>query len=194
MSDVVAKQAEVNCGAHVFVGEILDAPFRPASFDVITCFHVFEHLYQPREVLAKVAEWLKPGGIFYTMMPNIDSAGAHIFRSYWYALELPRHLYFFSPESLRKAASSVGLEELSLTTNREIFIEASVRYMLDAGFRRLGIPRVPLSQAKDASIPWKVLRKMFRLTTLPILTAVASFAGDGESIHAIFRKADRRTY
>jgi 2-polyprenyl-3-methyl-5-hydroxy-6-metoxy-1,4-benzoquinol methylase len=188
MSDIVAKQAEMSCGADVFVGEILDAPFAPASFDVITCFHVFEHLYQPREVLAKVSKWLKPGGIFYTMMPNIDSAGAHIFRSYWYALELPRHLYHFSPKSLRKVATSVGLEKVSLTTNRELFIESSVRYMLDEGFRRLGSPRVPLSQAKDASIPWKVVRKMFRLTILPILTGAASLAGDGESIHAIFRK------
>jgi 2-polyprenyl-3-methyl-5-hydroxy-6-metoxy-1,4-benzoquinol methylase len=193
MSDVVAKQAEARCGAHVFVGKILDAPFTPASFDVITCFHVFEHLYQPREVLAKVAEWLKPGGIFYTMMPNIDSAGARIFRSYWYALELPRHLYHFSPESLRKVATSVGLEEVSLTTNREVFIEASVHYMLDEVCRRLGFPRVPLSRAKDASIPWKVVRKMLRLTILPVFTGLASFAGAGESIHAIFRKVDGRT-
>jgi SAM-dependent methyltransferase len=190
MSEVVAKQAEKNCGAQVFVGEILDAPFAPASFDVITCFHVFEHLYQPREVLAKVAEWLKPGGIFYTMMPNIDSAGAHIFRSYWYALELPRHLYHFSPESLRKVATSVGLQEVSLTTNREVFIESSMRYMLDEAFRRLGFSRVPLSRAKDVSIPWKAVRKIFRLTILPILTGLASFAGAGESIHAIFRKVD----
>jgi SAM-dependent methyltransferase len=190
MSDVVALEAVTSCGADVFVGEILDAPFKPASFDVITCFHVFEHLYQPREVLAKVAEWLKPGGIFYTMMPNIDSAGAHIFGSYWYALELPRHLYHFSPESLRKVANSVGLEEVSLTTNREVFIEASTRYILDETCNRLGFPRVPLSRAKDASIPWKVVRKMFRLSILPILTGLASFAGAGESIHAIFRKTD----
>lgn len=193
MSDVVAKQAETSCGAHVFIGEILDAPFTPASFDVITCFHVFEHLYQPREVLAKVSEWLKPGGIFYTMMPNIDSAGAHTFRSYWYALELPRHLYHFSPVSLRKVATSVGLEEVSLTTNREVFIETSVRYIFDDAISRLGFRRAPLSQAKDASILWKVVRKIFRVTILPVLAGLASFAGAGESIHAIFRKAERRT-
>ncbi len=191
MSEQVAKKAENRCGAEVFVGDILDAPFQPDSFDAITCFHVFEHLYQPRAVLAKVSEWLKPGGIFYTMMPNIDSAGARIFRSYWYSLELPRHLYHFSPASLRNLASLAALQEVSVTTHREIFLESSVRYVLDEGSRRLGISRVPLARTKAATLPWKVVRKAFRLTALPLLTGLASFAGDGESIHAIFMKSER---
>ena len=107
MSDEVAQRAHDDTGADVFVGDILDAPYPAGSFDAITCFHVFEHLYQPREILAKVSHWLKPGGIFYAMMPNIDSAGARIFKSYWYALELPRHLYHFSPISLKNTAHSV---------------------------------------------------------------------------------------
>lgn len=188
MSSTVARMAEAKCGAQVFVGDILDAPFPANSFDAITCFHVFEHLYQPREILAKVAEWLKPDGIFYTMMPNIDSAGARLFQSYWYALELPRHLYHYSPASLKSLASSVGLQEVSLATHHEIFIEASVRYILDDVFRKVGATRMPLAQARQLSIPARALRKAFRLTILPLLNGIASLAGDGESIHAVFRK------
>lgn len=191
MSERVAKKADAKAGAHIFVGDILDAPFAPQSFDAITCFHVFEHLYQPKEVLAKVHQWLKPGGIFYCMVPNIDSSGAGIFGSYWYALELPRHLYHFSPVSLRRLASTVGFEEVSISTHREMFIEASVRYVFEDACKRIGIQRVPLARAKPASLPWKVIRKGFRLTALPAMTALASLAGDGESIHAIFRKSVR---
>ncbi len=191
MSETMAKEAEALCGARVFVGDILDAPFPPGSFDAITCFHVFEHLYRPWEVLARVSEWLKPGGIFYAMMPNIDSAGARIFRSYWYPLELPRHLYHFSPSTLRNLANCVGLQEVSVTTHREVFIEASARYMFDEVLRRIGIPRVPMAQAKAPGIPWKVTRKVFRMTALPVLNALAALAGDGESIHAVFAKTDR---
>lgn len=188
MSAEVARHAEVNAGAQVFVGDILDAPFTPNSFDAITCFHVFEHLYQPREVLKKVSTWLKPGGIFFTMMPNIDSAGARIFKSYWYALELPRHLYHFSPASLRHLAQSVGLREVSLTTNREVFIEESARYMVDDLRCKMGSPRAPMAKRHPRSLARRAVRKGFRITILPVLNALASLAGNGESIHAVFTK------
>jgi SAM-dependent methyltransferase len=191
MSGEVASRAESATGGQVFVGDILDAPYAPGSFDVITCFHVFEHLYDPQAVLQKAAEWLKPGGIFYTMMPNIDSAGARIFGSYWYALELPRHLFHFSPKSLGKMANSVGLEQASLVTGREVFIEKSVHYLIDEMFRRVGVTRTSLAKMKEPGIPFRVVRKAFRLTVLPVLDGVAALAGDGESIHAILRKPDQ---
>lgn len=187
MSDEVAKRAEA-IGAKVFVGDILDAPFSPSTFDAITCFHVFEHLYQPRQVLVRIAEWLKPGGVFFTMMPNIDSAGARIFKSYWYALELPRHLYHFSPLSLSRLAQSVGLQQLSLTTHREVFIEHSIRYVFDDLYHNISLPRMPLAKLRRRSFPRRAARKAFRLAILPALNALASLAGDGESIHAVFVK------
>jgi SAM-dependent methyltransferase len=83
MSTDCAKIAEAKTGAQVFVGHILDATFAHDSFDAITCFDVLEHLYEPRRVMARVGEWLKPGGIFYVLVPNIDSAEARAFGSYW---------------------------------------------------------------------------------------------------------------
>jgi len=189
MSEEVARRAEASTGAKVFVGDILDAPFPSNSFDAITCFHVFEHLYEPREVLLRVAKWLKPGGVFFTMMPNIDSAGRRIFKSYWYPLELPRHTYHFSPRSLSNLALSVGLQQLSLTTNREVFIEQSTRYIVDEMYYKLGFARTPMAKLQRPSFPYRAVRKAFRLTILPVLTSLASIVGDGESIHAVFTKA-----
>jgi len=188
MSTESAKRAQAESGAKVFVGDIIDGPFHASSFDAITCFHVFEHLYKPREVLTKVSEWLKPGGIFYVLVPNIDSAGAHIFRSYWYALELPRHVFHYSPKSLSMMAQSVGLEVLSLTTHRELFIEQSTRYIIDDMLRRMGVRRTPLANTQPPGIMFRLVRKTFRLTILKFLTGLASLAGDGESIHAVFQK------
>jgi SAM-dependent methyltransferase len=188
MSTESAEKAKQKCGAEVFVGDILDAPFAPASFDAITCFHVFEHLYKPKEVLAKVSKWLKPGGIFYVLVPNIDSAGARVFKSYWYPLELPRHLSHFSPKSLSMVANSLGLQEVSLITGREVFIEYSVRYILDDVLQKIGIRRVSLAASGPSSLHRKIIRKIYRLTLQPLLTRLVAFAGDGESIHAVFRK------
>jgi SAM-dependent methyltransferase len=188
MSEEAAREARKRCGAEVFVGDVLDARFPAGSFDAITCFNVFEHVYEPKEVLAKVAEWLKPGGVFYTLMPNIDSAGARIFRSYWYALELPRHLYHFSPATLKMVARSSGLQEVSVTVHRELYFESSFHYIVDDLLSRIGITRAPLARAKDPGLPAKVIRKLFRLSLLPVITAAASLAGEGETIAAVFTK------
>ena len=188
MSEDAAQVARTRCGAEVFVGDVQDAPFAPETFDAITCFNVFEHVYEPREVLARVSSWLKPGGIFLTMMPNIDSAGARIFKSYWYGLELPRHLYHFSPKTLNALAQSVGLREVFVTTQRDLYFERSVGYIRDDAFRKIGIGRRPAAQVAGPSLAWKVLRKAFRLTMLPLIAAGSSLAGDGEIVYAAFTK------
>jgi hypothetical protein len=136
-----------------------------------------------------VAKWLKPGGVFYTLMPNIDSAGARIFRSYWYPLELPRHLYHFSPATLRRVAQSAGLREVSVETWRELFIESSTRFLFDDFLKKFGISRPPLAKSSDeVSLPFRIVRKIYRLTFLQLFTVVASLAGDGETIAAVFTK------
>ena len=184
----VAQRARENTGAEVFIGDILDAPFPAQSFDAITCFNVFEHLYDPHAVLAKVAKWLKPGGIFYCFVPNIDSAGYRLFRSHWYALELPRHLYHFSPASLRFIATAVGLQELSIATHRELFFERSTRYVVDSMLEKAGVSRVSMAEAPPANLPWKVVRKALRVSVLPAITALAALFGDGEIITVILTK------
>ncbi len=108
MEESTADRARSTTGAEVFVGDAVAAPYLPGSFDVITCFDVLEHVYSPREFLTKVLEWLKPGGIFYAMMPNIDSWEARFFGTHWFGLELPRHLTHFSPRSLRLPHDRTG--------------------------------------------------------------------------------------
>jgi len=188
MSEESAKAAEARTGATVFAGEILDASFPPESFDIITCFDVLEHLYEPSRVLARVAEWLKPGGIFYILIPNIDSAEARIFKSYWHGLELPRHLFHYSPASLRFLVESAGLETLSLETRRNPAVGTSLRYWFDDLLRRVGVERTPVAYRDEAGFAWRAARKIARETILRLLLALAPLAGGGESIHAIFRK------
>lgn len=183
-----AERAKARTGAQIFVGDVLAAPYAPESFDVVTCFHVLEHMYDPRQIFERVRLWLKPGGIFYFLVPNIDSAGKRVFGSFWYALELPRHLFHFSPVSLQRLADSVGFEVDSLSTHRELFIDYSVHYMGDELLKHIGISRPSLAKAREPGVPTKVIRKAYRLTLLPLLTGLASMAGDGESIHAIFRR------
>jgi SAM-dependent methyltransferase len=190
MSADCAKAAEARCDAQVYVGDIVDAPFPPGTFDVITCFDVLEHLYEPRRVIEKVAEWLKPGGIFYVQVPNIDSAEARVFGTYWHGLELPRHLFHYSPAALKSLAASAGLCQVSLETRRNPAVGTSLRYVWDDVFRHVGILRTPVAYRGEASLPWRAARKLVRMTILRALLAMVPIVGGGESIHAIFRKKE----
>lgn len=190
MSADSARTAEACTGAKVFVGEILDASFPRESFDVITCFDVLEHLYEPQRVMARVSEWLKPGGVFYVLVPNIDSAEERVFRSYWHGLELPRHLFHYSPASLKFLAESAGLTEVSLETRRNPAVGTSMRYVCDDLLGAVGIRRTPVVYQREASLPWRAARKLVRMTVLRFLLALAPLAGGGESIHAIFQKKE----
>jgi SAM-dependent methyltransferase len=188
MSAECARIAQEKSGAYVFAGDIIDAPFPPGSFDVVTCFDVLEHLYEPRRVLAKVSEWLKPGGIFYVLVPNIDSAEGRVFGSYWAGLELPRHLFHYSPASLEFLAESAGLRALSLETRRNAEVGTSLKYVLDDAFRAVAIRRTPVAYRGPRSLPWRAARKLVRITVLRALLAMAPLVGGGESIHAVFEK------
>lgn len=188
MSAESAHKARERTGATVFVGDILEAEFPPESFDVITCFDVFEHLYEPAKVMSKVAEWLKPGGIFYVLVPNTDSAEGRVFGGYWHGLELPRHLFHYSPASLKFLAESVGLRPLSLETRRNPAVGVSLRYVWDDIFGAIGIRRTPVAYRADGGLAWRAARKFVRLTVLRALLAAAPLVGGGESIHAIFQK------
>lgn len=190
MSPDCARTAEEISGAKVFVGDILDAPFQRASFDVITCFDVLEHLYQPREVIKKIREWLKPGGIFYVLVPNLDSAEARVFGSYWHGLEMPRHLFHYTPASLRFMAESAGMREISLETKRNPAVGTSLRYVWDDVFRMAGVHKTPVAYRTEAGLLWRAARKIVRVTILRSLLAMAPLVAGGESIHAIFRKED----
>lgn len=188
MSAKEAKTAEQRTGADVFVGDILEAPFAPESFDAITCCDVLEHLYEPQRVIAKVAQWLRPGGIFYVQVPNIDSAEARVFGSYWQGLELPRHLFHYCPISLKALAASAGLQNLSIETRRNPAVGSALRYWGDDIFGRMGIRRTPVAYRGEAGLPWRAMRKLVRLTILRLLLGLAPLAGGGEAIHAVFQK------
>jgi SAM-dependent methyltransferase len=190
MSEDCAKEAQAKSGGQIFTGPILDASYPSQFFDVITCFDVLEHLYEPSTVMGRVHEWLKPGGIFYVLVPNVDSAEARVFGSYWHGLELPRHLFHYSPASLKFLAESAGLRVVSLETRRNPAVGTSLRYVWDDVFRAVGIRRTPVVYRGKVSLPWRAARKLVRMTALRFLLALAPLAGGGESIHAVFAKDD----
>ncbi|HKB23770.1 MAG TPA: class I SAM-dependent methyltransferase, partial [Methylomirabilota bacterium] len=84
------------------------APFAPARFDVVTAFHVLEHVPDPVAVLRRMLGWLAPGGLLIVEVPNAGGLGATLFGGAWSGLELPRHLSHFTPVTLERAVRLAG--------------------------------------------------------------------------------------
>lgn len=188
MEESTAERARSTTGAEVFVGDAVAAPFLPVSFDAITCFDVLEHVYSPREFLTKVFEWLKPGGIFYAMMPNIDSWEARLFGTHWFGLELPRHLSHFSPRSLRYLMNQLGFEEVCVKTPPVSYMERSANYVWSSALQQVGYTPTPQAKPKATTLPRRVVRKGFRVAVIAPLARVASLAGAGPCMEVVFSK------
>lgn len=183
-----AERARVATGAEIFVGDVMEAPFAPGTFDAITSFDVLEHVYDPKAFLSRVFEWLKPGGNYFVAVPNIASWEARTFGSYWYGLELPRHIFHFSPGSLRQLANSIGFQEVCLKTAPVSYADLSMGYLFSAYSERLGMEATPLSRPTQTNILWRLLGKASRVIFMQPMAAVASLAGAASSIEGIFAK------
>ncbi|WP_353686677.1 class I SAM-dependent methyltransferase [Thermodesulfovibrio sp. 3462-1] len=93
----------------VFQGTLEEAKFPDNSFDVITMNHVIEHVPDPIVLLTECRRVLKPEGKLMVVTPNIGSLGRRLFGEYWLHWDPPRHLFLFSPKSLRTCAERAGL-------------------------------------------------------------------------------------
>ena len=73
---------------------------REASFDAITLWHVLEHVHELHPYIQKLSSLLKPTGKLFIAVPNYQSLDASVYKTYWAAYDVPRHLYHFSPRSI----------------------------------------------------------------------------------------------
>lgn len=73
----------------------------PESFDAISLWHVLEHVHDLYPYLHQIKKILKPGGLVFIAVPNYTSFDAVKYGANWAAYDVPRHLYHFSPASMR---------------------------------------------------------------------------------------------
>jgi SAM-dependent methyltransferase len=133
-------------------GDLLTMPLVPHSYDCVTMWAVLEHVYRPREHVARVAELLKPGGRFIGLATNLNTLQARVLRRDDY----PRHLTVFTRDSLRRVFEEHGLRVRRFWTDQKIFggslcglLTFSVKRLLGCPaeelYRELKDPRRPLA-------------------------------------------------
>ncbi|WP_298340749.1 class I SAM-dependent methyltransferase [uncultured Algibacter sp.] len=79
--------------------------FEPNSFDVITLWHVLEHLPNIEDHISVFKKLLKPKGTLVIAVPNYKSYDAKHYKQFWAAYDVPRHLWHFNKASISKLVS-----------------------------------------------------------------------------------------
>ncbi|WP_244593030.1 class I SAM-dependent methyltransferase [Pukyongia salina] len=72
------------------------------QYDVVTLWHVLEHLPDLDNVVGKISDLVKPGGNLVIAVPNFKSYDANYYKEFWAAYDTPRHLWHFSKIAVKK--------------------------------------------------------------------------------------------
>lgn len=79
-------------------------------YDVITLWHVLEHIHDLHGYLEQIGRLLKPNGVVVIAVPNYTSKDANHYQAFWAAYDVPRHLYHFTPVSMAYLGGAHGLK------------------------------------------------------------------------------------
>lgn len=80
------------------------------SFDVITQWHVLEHVHLLNERMQQLKNILKPTGTLFIAIPNSDSWDAKYYKEFWDGYDVPRHLYHFNQKSFGSLMNKHGFD------------------------------------------------------------------------------------
>lgn len=94
--------------------ELAKANYEENTFDAVIMWHVLEHLPHPEMTLAEIRRILRPGGRLILAVPNFGSLQSQRTGHDWFHLDLPRHLYHFTPETLQRLLACNGFHSESV--------------------------------------------------------------------------------
>lgn len=84
--------------------------FDKHQFDVITLWHVLEHLPKLEDQIQILKSLLKQNGRLIIAVPNFNSYDARHYKSFWAAYDVPRHLWHFNQKSISRLFASINME------------------------------------------------------------------------------------
>ena len=113
-TDRQAASTARRAGLRISKPDLCDADFDSRRFDRIIFWHALEHLHRIGEALDQARELLRPDGQLIIAVPTIESLDARGYGPNWIALDAPRHLYHFSPDTLQKLLEKHGLSILNI--------------------------------------------------------------------------------
>lgn len=98
-------------GHNAYQGDLITLNLPAESYDLITLFDVIEHVPDPKRYVERIAELLKPGGVFELATPDVGSLPARLTGKRWIGYKLSdEHVYYFSVETLTRLLNEAGFD------------------------------------------------------------------------------------
>ena len=182
-SPVTADALRSRIELPVQTGTIDSVDFDPGSFDLIVAIMVLEHLHDPFADARRLHTWLLPGGHIMGSVPNCASWEFHFFGPDWYALQVPTHLFHFTPTTLSRLLESAGFEQVRIYHQRNV---NNLMIHLGRFLRRHRMPgaRTCIEYPEKGSAP-------LRYALRPV-SAILAWLGQAGRISFTARKGNRR--
>jgi SAM-dependent methyltransferase len=150
----LAEEAAEYCrrsGLNVLSGVADEANMaRIGKVDVITLLDVIEHLPQPHETLALCFRYLRPGGVIVITTGDFASPLARLAGAKWRLMTPPQHLWFFTPESIRRMALALGLALERCDHPAKVVPLSLILFQVR---RMLGLRGAPITAASRIGLP-----------------------------------------
>jgi SAM-dependent methyltransferase len=108
LDPTVAAHIAREIGVPIYSSEAKIVAEQGGKADVATMHFVVEHVTDLNRTFEVIASLLKPGGLFYFVVPNISSWEAKLFGKAWHNLDCPRHVSFPEEKAVRQLAERWG--------------------------------------------------------------------------------------
>ena len=182
---------------------LLNSPQRAIGYDVISMFHVLEHVAEPRIYLECAMQLLKPGGLMVMEVPNPACPMARLLGRYWLPWLQPQHLHLAPCHNIVRLLGELGWEVLLADeggAHDPIDIAAAVALFAN---RHLPLAKTPWHAAEPARSR-QLLRRAGWLAALPLMLAghvvdraivgpLLRTSGQGNAIRIIARRPPQPT-
>lgn len=106
-------------------------------FDIITAWHVIEHVPNLPQTIQRLKGLLKKDGTIFIAVPNYESADAKQYQEFWAGYDVPRHLWHFSKKSMMQLLATYGLDVVKILPMK---LDAYYVSMLSEKYKRNANP------------------------------------------------------
>jgi len=177
ISDKMIAHAKQKYQINVLKGPLESVSLNYEYFDVITFWSSLEHMYDPMGCLKVAYRLIKKGGSIFIMVPNINSLEFKWLQERWPHLDIPRHLYHFSPKTLRKYLDRIEFKNPHTHHFTGLSNSHLKMLLMKAKWDKIFFNR---TQHKEYPFSIKIIHEVFHCLTLPF-SGFCNLFGRGHS-------------